>query len=452
MRSGLLALAIRVLMLLFPASVFPFALRPRTTWPSSLTSHVSQGILRTVQESIEEGGVRVGVQTFGKIAWMVVEELLVFPSTMIPFALRTLLHRRQTMREVRCGAEAHQTLEVYDGEGEGPLVLYVHGGSWGQGAPWNYALLAARLLEHGASRVAVARYRLFPEGDVDDMVHDLSKALEWCEGEAREASKAGRHLRVTVAAQSAGAHLCALLFARRSFNSAVRRTTAPNRRGIWLPDRFVGLSGVFDIGPHFLHEKSRLVHWLSPMWLAMLGKQPTVHNVDSGVEQFSDASMLMHLFEGNADVIAAITEAQSVSPLSSANVLPSLEEVSSSSAYGQWSRAELSAWALASPTRLLRLQHWLQVCRTTTVDLAAWPNTVLLHAADDKTVPIRSAREFTAALKQAQGEDAVSLREYAQGGHGEVMLNLMGRKRLDQLPYSQVRIAVDFIRCTVNQG
>ena len=41
----------------------------------------------------------------------------------------------------------------------------------------------------------------------------------------------------------------------------------------WAPDKFVALSGVFDIAPHFAHERSRLVHWISPMWLAMIGRE-----------------------------------------------------------------------------------------------------------------------------------------------------------------------------------
>eukprot|EP00966_Prymnesium_polylepis_P284845 6580895-Prymnesium_polylepis.1 len=227
--------------------------RPRTGgWPTSLRAHVGRGIARAVEERAAEGGALAGLRASRQLGWMVLSELVLFPAKMVPFAFRTVRYRKRIMREVQCGDLPHQILEVYDGDTkDGPLVLYVHGGSWGQGAPWNYALLANRLLSGGASRVAVARYRLFPEGDVDDMVADLEAALLWCEAEAeRTRAAGGQKLRVTLAAQSAGAHLCALVFSRRSVRSAA--ATA------WAPDRFVALSGVFDIAPHFGHEKTRL--------------------------------------------------------------------------------------------------------------------------------------------------------------------------------------------------
>lgn len=193
MRSSLFRL---VVLLAFQASADCVLVTPKAAWPSSLARHVSSGIVRTVGEAINEDGVLQGLWTVGKVARLVFDELIFFPLTMIPFACRTLMYRRQAMREVRCGPEKHQVLEVYEGEGDGPLVLYVHGGSWGQGAPWNYALLARRLLDQGASRVAIARYRLFPEADVDEMVDDIANALSWCETQSRAATKAGAFARL----------------------------------------------------------------------------------------------------------------------------------------------------------------------------------------------------------------------------------------------------------------
>ena len=45
----------------------------------------------------------------------------------------------------------------------------------------------------------------------------------------------------------------------------------------------MALSGVFDIAAHFSHERSRLVHWISPMWLAMIGRRRAASNAHDEV-------------------------------------------------------------------------------------------------------------------------------------------------------------------------
>ena len=210
---------------------------------------------RAIREETELGGARGGARAAARLAALVANELVIFPARMVPFAARTLRYRRAQMREVKLG---ERVLEVYErGGADGPLILYVHGGSWGQGAPWNYALMARRLLDGGAARVAVAQYGLFPAADVDEMVGDLDAALRWAEAEA-----GGSEVRLV--GQSAGAHLCAALA-----RAARRRRALRGEPVGWLPSKFVALSGVYDIAAHFAHENTRLVHWLSPMWLAM---------------------------------------------------------------------------------------------------------------------------------------------------------------------------------------
>ena len=92
-----------------------------------------------------------------------------------------------------------------------------------------------------------------------------------------------------------------------------------------------------------------------------------------------------------------------------------------------------------------------------------WPMTVVLHAADDRTVPVSSAREFVCALQHALGEEGLEtaptekprrepmarreptarpteeeskLVRYVEldGGHGEIMVSLMSRSELHELP------------------
>ena len=71
----------------------------------------------------------------------------------------------------------------------------------------------------------------------------------------------------------------------------------------------------------------------------------------------------------------------------------------------------------------------------------AWPeDVVVLHARDDTTVPVQSARGFAEALRPV----APHLRydEYERAGHGEVMIALMSKATMEELP----EMGRDFVR------
>jgi acetyl esterase/lipase len=416
----------RVLALLAPVAG---ALQPVMRWPSSLHAHVSRGIGKALAESAEQDGVLAGGRSALRMVSLLVNQLFIFPLSMVPWYARTAAYTRSV--NIARGS----SVDVYSegGTAGGPLVCFVHGGSWGQGAPWQYALLARRFLEDGgASRVAIARYRLFPEGDVDTMVADVAAALEWCR-EQRDAEAAARgdgagsQLRVVLAAQSAGAQLCALHLAQ------IRGTSQ------YLPDKFVALSGVFDIASHFAHERTRLVHWLSPMWLTMLGRRSLTAAEGGGVpggfgSQELAAAGLTY------DAIARAT-------LRGQRGTPAWDLVEESRITHKWRDADLLAFAAASPTHVLR--------STPVADPpVCWPPTVVLHAADDATVPVASAREFVAALRstlqsrrhaplrqrptpptpQREDEEAVRYQEHERAGHVEIMLSLMSPLPFEELP------------------
>ena len=113
-----------------------------------------------------------------------------------------------------------------------------------------------------------------------------------------------------------------------------------------------------------------------------------------------------------------------------------------SSVVSPWQANELMAWAAASPTRVLRLRQLLEP-RT-----LAWPPTIVLHALDDRTVPVSSARDFIAALQAVTGANVCRVRYSEQAGHGEIMLALMSRSTIDELP----AIASDFVRaCSLRE-
>jgi hypothetical protein len=68
----------------------------------------------------------------------------------------------------------------------------------------------------------------------------------------------------------------------------------------------------------------------------------------------------------------------------------------------------------------------------------------VLHARDDATVPVRSARDFVEALEDAALPPPGELRylEYEAAGHGEIMIELMSPRPVGALP----TIAYDFVR------
>ena len=135
------------------------------------------------------------------------------------------------------------------------------------------------------------------------------------------------------------------------------------------------------------------MHWLSPMWLAMRGR-------------------------------AAPRAAPPAPPAAELAASPLVELE--------------GAWAAASPTRLLRRAG------PGAKGAEGWPPTVVLHAADDRTVPVRSAREFVEALRGAGG--AVAYREWPTGGHGEIMISLMGRTPLEDLEPGLAAITSAFVQ------
>ena len=115
-------------------------------WPKALSNHVVSGIKLAIGEATHNGGLASGASTALKLLKMVVWELLIFPATMLPFAVRTQRYRSANAQYV-----ASPSLEVYSGGGsaDGPLVLFVHGGSWGQGgAPAQSPCLCAARSPH----------------------------------------------------------------------------------------------------------------------------------------------------------------------------------------------------------------------------------------------------------------------------------------------------------------
>ena len=167
-----------------------------------------------------------------------------------------------------------------------PVVIFVAGGAWVIGyKAWGVPLGRALSL-HGVLMVA-PDYRNCPQCNVDGMVDDVDRAVAWCVENVERFG--GDPDRIVLVGQSAGAHLCALLLARKlarataTRNSpaktvpakgpasefsededdfsdddgdpATRRPFAP--RGAWRPGDLRGFCGVS--GPYHVHATAQ--HW-----------------------------------------------------------------------------------------------------------------------------------------------------------------------------------------------
>jgi acetyl esterase/lipase len=133
------------------------------------------------------------------------------------------------------------------------LVAFVHGGAWGSGFPAMYRLVAKPFLNDGVS-VAILGYRTYPTTDVTGQVDDLEQAL-------KSLRRKFPHLNdVTLIGHSSGAHIAMLGLLS----------------GLLIHvDRFVGLSGVYDIPSHYNFERGRGVERISPLAPACGGSLDT---------------------------------------------------------------------------------------------------------------------------------------------------------------------------------
>jgi arylformamidase len=135
-------------------------------------------------------------------------------------------------RAVRYGAGARHTIDVFPGDDNGPIVVFIHGGYWQAFDGSSFSHLAAGLNAHGIS-VAIPSYDLCPNVSVDRIIGEMREAT-------RELARLGRSL--VISGHSAGGHLAACMLATDwpAFDAA-------------LPENLVtaayAISGLFDLSP-----------------------------------------------------------------------------------------------------------------------------------------------------------------------------------------------------------
>lgn len=160
----------------------------------------------------------------------------------------------------------HAGVDVFEPPGNNcngePVVVYVHGGAWGQGASWNFATIGEGLSRtYAQCPVLVLSYALYPDALMKDQVHSVVLALEYARREYPER-------KLVCIAQSSGAHISSLAFlseSRRGEESTSKSFVRP------LADVFIAQAGVYNVSKHFLFEASRCLAYVSPMMPASAG-------------------------------------------------------------------------------------------------------------------------------------------------------------------------------------
>jgi arylformamidase len=135
-------------------------------------------------------------------------------------------------RVMAYGPGARHTIDFFSGDGDGPIVVFIHGGYWQALDSSFFSHLAGGLNAHGIS-VAIPSYDLCPDVTVGRIIEQMRMA-------ARELAPLGQPL--VISGHSAGGHLAACLLA----------TDWPTLDAS-LPKDLVAaayaISGLFDLGP-----------------------------------------------------------------------------------------------------------------------------------------------------------------------------------------------------------
>jgi arylformamidase len=126
------------------------------------------------------------------------------PSIMAGWAKDAAAYReRHAPRAIAYGPGARNSIDLFPGNDEGPVVVFIHGGYWQALDGSFFSHLAGGLNAHGVS-VAIPSYDLCPAVTVDQIIQQMRMAT-------RELARLGRSL--VMSGHSAGGHLAACMLA-----------------------------------------------------------------------------------------------------------------------------------------------------------------------------------------------------------------------------------------------
>jgi arylformamidase len=155
------------------------------------------------------------------------------PALMAGWARDSAEYREQhPPRQLTYGPGSRNVIDLFEGNDDGPLVVFIHGGYW-QALDGSSSSHCARGLNgHGIS-VAVPTYDLCPNVTISDIIDQMRAA-------SRELAKIGRPL--VMSGHSAGGHLAACMLATdwRSYDASLPKNLVTSAYAI---------SGLFELAP-----------------------------------------------------------------------------------------------------------------------------------------------------------------------------------------------------------
>ncbi|KRE11486.1 hypothetical protein ASE66_23320 [Bosea sp. Root483D1] len=145
-------------------------------------------------------------------------------------------------RDIAYGRHPRQTMDIYVPPGGGtgrPVVVFIYGGSWANGAKESYAFVGDALARRGFVTV-IADYRLVPEIRFPVFIEDGAAALRFVHDEI--ARFGGDPRRIHLMGHSAGAYNAMMLTLDKSYLASAGLSPGVIRST-------VGLSGPYDFLP-----------------------------------------------------------------------------------------------------------------------------------------------------------------------------------------------------------
>jgi arylformamidase len=155
------------------------------------------------------------------------------PAIMAGWARDAAAYRAEhAPRQMAYGRGPRNSVDFFTGDGQGAVVVFIHGGYWQALDGSSFSHYARGLNAHGVD-VAVPSYDLCPQVTVDTIIAEMRAAV-------RELAKLGRPL--VISGHSAGGHLAACLLAT---DWQIQNTSLPKH----LVIAAYAISGLFDLVP-----------------------------------------------------------------------------------------------------------------------------------------------------------------------------------------------------------
>lgn len=190
---------------------------------------------------------------------------------------------------------------------DAPVLVYVHGGGWTIGYKQYQGLPIVNALAKAGWVCISISYRLSPKATFPDHIHDVLRGIDWAKKNAQRWG--GRTNAVSIAGNSAGAHLAAL--AALGHDRAALRPADLADADLSV-EACVGLYGVYDF-------TNRHGHWPGAGIVPFVERIVLKKSLATDPDAFRDASPLdwvradappFFLIHGSNDTLAPVEESR----------------------------------------------------------------------------------------------------------------------------------------------